>query len=93
MSYWLFSHALEIAARKWRAVAERRCAHFVELYHSGRWKRYYSDEEQFLIRLREAIRASERWAEIGPSYARTSVEEAPLSQESLADIPPVRTAA
>ncbi len=52
-------------AQKWRALAERRRAHFLELYHSGRWKHYYS-EEQFLHRMREAIRSSERWAEIAP---------------------------
>ena len=81
MSYWSSSHTLEVAARKWRALAERRRAHFVELYHSGRWKRYYS-EEQFLLRWREAIRISERWAEIAPSPARSSTQEAPASMEA-----------
>jgi hypothetical protein len=76
MTQWLSTPALEEVARKWRALVERRRAHFVELYQSGRWKRYYS-EEQFLDHLREAIRASERWAEIAPSPARAgSVEEA-----------------
>ena len=37
----------------------------IELYDSGRWKHYYS-EEQFLHRMREAIRLIERWAEIAP---------------------------
>ena len=46
------AHALEEVAQKWRALAERRCAYFVELYRSGRWRHYYS-EEQFLVRLRE----------------------------------------
>src|SRR5262249_5348 len=58
-------HALDEVAQKWRALAERRCAHFFELYYSGRWKHYYS-EERFLYRMREAIRLSERWAEIAP---------------------------
>jgi uncharacterized repeat protein (TIGR03809 family) len=53
-------------AQRWRALAGRRRAHYVELYHSGRWKRYYSEQE-FLRRLREAIRLSERWDEIAPS--------------------------
>jgi uncharacterized repeat protein (TIGR03809 family) len=81
MSYWSSSHALEVAARKWRALAERRRAHFVELYHSGRWKRYYS-EEQFLLRLREAVRVSERWAEIAPSPARPNTKQARASLEA-----------
>jgi len=65
MSTRLPGHALDEVAQKWRALAERRCAHFFELYYSGRWKHYYS-EEQFLYRMREAIRLSERWAEIAP---------------------------
>jgi uncharacterized repeat protein (TIGR03809 family) len=50
-------------AAKWRALADRRCAHFVELFCSGRWKHYYS-EEQFVVRLREVIRAAETWAKL-----------------------------
>jgi uncharacterized repeat protein (TIGR03809 family) len=88
MSQWLSTPALEEVARKWRALAERRRAHFVELYHSGRWKRYYA-EEQFLYRMREAIRASERWAEIAPSPARA---DCAAEIRSDADLRP-RTAA
>jgi uncharacterized repeat protein (TIGR03809 family) len=57
---------LEEVAHKWRRLAERRRAYFVELYHTGRWKRYFA-EEQFLASLRDAIRASERWADLAPS--------------------------
>ncbi len=49
--------------RQWRALAERRRAHFIELYDSGRWKRYYT-EEQFLARMREAIRLAETWEQL-----------------------------
>ena len=65
------ARALDQVAQKWRDLADRRRAHFVELYHSGRWKHYYS-EEQFLYRMREAIRLSERWAEIAPPPADES---------------------
>jgi hypothetical protein len=85
MSYWPSSYALEVAARKWRVLADRRRAYFVELYHSGRWKRYYG-EEQFVLRLREAIRVSERWAEIAPW-------EPPANMEAAGEVEPVRTAA
>jgi len=68
MSEW-YSPALHEVARKWRVLAEQRRAHFVELHHSGRWRRYYS-EEKFLERMRDAIRACERWADIAPSQAR-----------------------
>jgi uncharacterized repeat protein (TIGR03809 family) len=66
--------ALDSVAQKWRQLAERRRAHFVELFHSGRWKRYYS-EERFLERMRESIRIAERWAMIAPPPA----DEAPTA--------------
>jgi len=50
-------------AQKWCDLAERRRAHFIELYHSGRWKRYYT-EEQFLLRMREVISAADTWAQL-----------------------------
>ena len=68
MSAWPYTYALDSVAQKWRALAERRRAHFVELYDSGRWKRYYS-EEQFLHCMREAIRLTEQWADVAPRAA------------------------
>jgi uncharacterized repeat protein (TIGR03809 family) len=58
--------ALDAVAQKWRQLAERRRAHFVELFNSGRWK-YYYNEEQYLTRMRETFRLAERWALIAPS--------------------------
>jgi len=55
-------------ARKWRDLADRRRAYFVELYRSGRWKHYYT-EEQFLVRMREVIYAAETWAQLAKSPA------------------------
>ena len=49
--------------QKWRDLAVRRRAHFVELYESGRWKHYYT-EEQLLARLREAVRLAETWEQL-----------------------------
>jgi uncharacterized repeat protein (TIGR03809 family) len=49
--------------QRWRALAERRRAHFIELYDTGRWKHYYT-EEQLLIRMREAIQLSETWEQL-----------------------------
>jgi len=46
--------------RKWRGLAEQRRAHLVELYDTGRWKHYYS-EDQLLAKMREAIRLVETW--------------------------------
>jgi len=75
MAQWHSNLALNEAAQKWRALAERRRAHFVELFHTKRWKRYY-DEEQFLLKMREAIKASDRWAAIASPQPRlTAVPE------------------
>ena len=87
MSARMPAHALDAVAQKWRALAESRRAHFFELYDSGRWKHYYS-EEQFLYRMREAIRLTQRWAEIAPSLD----EVASGQDQSLAE-GPRRTAA
>ena len=57
--------SLDSAARKWRDLAERRRAHYIELYRSGRWRHYYTDEE-FAASMRQAIAAAERWAAIAP---------------------------
>ena len=88
MSATLPFHAFQEVAHRWRVLAERRCEHFLELHDSGRWKYYYS-EQQFLDRLDEAIRLSERWAEIAPlATAEAAAQQAP----KLSD-PAQRTAA
>ena len=46
--------------RKWRDLAEKRRAHLIELYDSGRWKHYYT-EEQLVVRMREAINLADKW--------------------------------
>jgi uncharacterized repeat protein (TIGR03809 family) len=72
MSATLPFHAFQEVAHRWRVLAERRCAHFLELHDSGRWRYYYS-EQQFLDRMDEAIRLSEHWSEIAPLPAAEAV--------------------
>ena len=63
--------------RKWRALAERRREHFVELYESGRWKHYYTEHE-LLARTREVIRLVEAWDRLcvpPPAAPRTIAAE------------------
>jgi hypothetical protein len=55
----------ERIALKWRALAEGRRAHFHDLYRSGRWKHYYTDQE-FVAQMRDAIDMADRWAAIAP---------------------------
>jgi len=49
----------EIAAR-WGALAERRLQYLVEMFETGRWRRYHSEAE-FLENLNEAERATQVW--------------------------------
>ena len=49
--------------RKWHTLAERRRRHYVELYRSERWRRYFT-EEAFLLRMRDVIQNVENWAKI-----------------------------
>ncbi|HEY7244588.1 MAG TPA: TIGR03809 family protein [Xanthobacteraceae bacterium] len=83
MAYWRSTVALDEAAQKWWALAERRRAHFVELYHTKRWKRYYR-EEQFVLAMREAIKASDRWAAIASTAAPSHHADASSAQRSAA---------
>ena len=55
----------ELVALKWRSLAERRRGHLVDLYKSGRWKRYYTDEE-LLTEMRAADAIARRWGSIAP---------------------------
>lgn len=57
--------SLDPIALKWRNLVDRRRAHLVDLYLSGRWKRYYS-EEQFRDCFRDTMTIAERWNEIAP---------------------------
>jgi uncharacterized repeat protein (TIGR03809 family) len=64
--------------RKWCELAEQRRAHFIELYDSGRWRHYYT-EEQLLARMREAIRLAETWERLSkaPDEPEVVAAEAP----------------
>jgi hypothetical protein len=47
-------------ARRWSDLAARRQAAYIELYASGRWKRYYT-KETFALRMRDVIHATKTW--------------------------------
>ena len=50
-------------ARRWHALAERRRAHFADLYQSGRWRKYYR-EHDFLAQMRETSLMAEAWHKV-----------------------------
>ena len=60
-------------ARKWLALAERRRDHLIELYRSGRWQRYHT-EETFLQRMRAAVVEVEAWQ----AFCRPKAEVPPV---------------
>lgn len=56
-------------AGKWHDLAERRRAHFVDLYETGRWKHYYNESE-FIALMRETVRLVDDWSRLAtPSQA------------------------
>jgi uncharacterized repeat protein (TIGR03809 family) len=65
----------ERIALKWRNIAEQRRDHHLDLYKSGRWKHYYSDDE-FLIEMRQAVAIADRWAVIAPLPAEREASAA-----------------
>lgn len=56
-----YQHALE----RWRVLADRRLEHMTVLYETGRWRRYFTEEE-FLGVIRETKAAAEMWHRIVP---------------------------
>jgi uncharacterized repeat protein (TIGR03809 family) len=58
----------EDLARRWHALAERRRQHFAELYDSGRWRKYYR-EQNFLSQMRETARMAEAWDRVARAQA------------------------
>jgi uncharacterized repeat protein (TIGR03809 family) len=55
--------AFDRLARRWCGLAERRLDDFVELYRSGRWKHYYT-QEAFALRMLDVIKAAKIWREL-----------------------------
>jgi uncharacterized repeat protein (TIGR03809 family) len=81
MSELQSTKALQDVAHKWRKLAERRRAHLIELYYSGRWKHCYT-EEGFLRQMRDAIQAAERWALIAPPIPELASDEDPTHRDA-----------
>ena len=50
----------EEIARKWCALVQRRREYLAELYRSGRYKKYFT-EQALLNQMREAAAAAQQW--------------------------------
>jgi uncharacterized repeat protein (TIGR03809 family) len=57
------SSPLNAVSRGWLALVERRKAHLIELFETGRWTHYFSEAE-FLAELRAINLARERFANV-----------------------------
>ena len=79
----MFSSAFnwERIALKWRALAEERRDHFLELYTSGRWTHYYTDEE-FLAEMSKAVALADRWSRIAPLHEAQEPPAEPVQAEA-----------
>lgn len=67
---------------RWRVLAERRLEHLTLLYETGRWRRYFS-EEQFIGVIRETRAAVQTWQRIAPEQVSGSQLPIP-SEEPIA---------
>jgi len=66
-------------ARAWRALIQKRREHLTELYRSGRYKRYFT-EEALLHQMRESTKAAQDWD--GFLARKAAPETAPAPLES-----------
>ena len=51
---------LDQIALKWHDLAQRRLDYYTELYRSGRWRHYYT-QERFAVRMLDVINAARKW--------------------------------
>ena len=66
MLSWKTSRRLDQIAQRWAQLAEQRRVAFTELYESGNWKKYYTEDE-IRLRMWEVAKHAERWNEIAAS--------------------------
>ena len=71
---------LDEIALKWHDLAQRRLDYYTELYRSGRWQHYYT-QERFAVRMLDVINAAKKWRELAgvqkPERAEQGVPPAP----------------
>jgi uncharacterized repeat protein (TIGR03809 family) len=76
------SPSLQPIARKWHDLAERRLRYYTELYRSGRWTHYFT-EERFAQRMLEVIDAAKRWRMLAGRQSAERSEGAPLRDDKM----------
>jgi uncharacterized repeat protein (TIGR03809 family) len=71
-------------ARQWQGLAERRRQHLLELYRTGRWRRYYS-EDQMMAQMRDASRDVQWW---GSQEQKLATDTGPAESSEERPEPP-----
>jgi uncharacterized repeat protein (TIGR03809 family) len=74
--------SLERIARKWHDLAEQRLDYYTELYRSGRWKHYYT-EERFAVRMLEVIEAAKRWCDLAGRQRSEKTQAASFQDDNM----------
>ncbi len=49
--------------QRWHALAQRRLDDYTELYRSGRWRHYYT-QDQFAMRMLDVISTAKKWSDL-----------------------------
>ena len=72
-------------AQRWHDLAQRRLAYYTELYRSGRWRRYYT-QDRFAVRMLDVIRAADDWSGlVSRAHELTARMRRPKQAEPLDD--------
>ena len=70
------SPQLQEIAQRWHGLAEQRLAYYTELYRSGRWKHYYT-QESFAARMLDVIAAAKKWRNLAGQPEVVVLQEPP----------------
>jgi uncharacterized repeat protein (TIGR03809 family) len=65
---------LDTVAFKWRDLAERRLRYYVELYRSGRYRHYYT-EQTLALRMLDVIKAVRMWTALAPQRPAAKIDQ------------------
>lgn len=63
-------------ARRLQSLAERRRQHLLELYRTGRWRRYYLEDE-LMAQVRDCARDMEWWGGLGGEQLSRAMPDTP----------------
>ena len=65
---------LDKTSRKWHDLSERRLAYFIELYRSGRWRQYYT-EQRFIACMVDVVRAVTIWKRLAAKPPASTADD------------------